>query len=119
MAAGVALYTAAGALPDSESGKVKTAGPGEYWEFLGFGYRDALRRWQRDKNLTYFTWCRWFLLNLDTDRGLRIIDEYMQEYIRYAVTGRHYKGNYRIDYETLKNWGDRSLVHEFWEGRKG
>ena len=41
MAAGVALYTAAGALPDSESGKVKTAGPGEYWEFLGFGYRDG------------------------------------------------------------------------------
>lgn len=148
--------------------KVKTAGPGEYWEFLGFGYRDgqidlsegtirktkakirrkadALRRWQRDKNLTSdkaaiglihamnrkfygsaeegkaqendFTWCRWFLPNLDTDKGLRIIDEYMQEYIRYTVTGRHYKGNYRIGYETLKKWGYRSLVHEFWEGRK-
>ena len=148
--------------------KARIAAPGEYWEFLGFGYRkgqidlsentirktkakirrkaDALRRWQRSRQLTpdkaaiglihsmnckfygnkegrepqedEFTWCRWFLPNLTTDRGLRIIDEYMQEYIRYAVTGRHYKGNYRISYETLKQWGYRSLVHEFWERRK-
>lgn len=144
--------------------KARIAGPGEYWEFLGFGYRngqidlsdntvrktkakikrkaDALRRWQRKKALPpdkaaiglihamnrkfygsaaerencedEFTWCRWFLPNLTTDRGLREIDEYLQDYIRYAVTGRHYKGNYRIRYDTLKQWGYRSLVHEFW-----
>ncbi len=146
--------------------KVKVAAPGEYWDFLGFGYRgggldlsdntirktkgrirrkaEALRRWQRKKGLTAdkaaiglihamnrkfygssadeepedeFTWSRWFFGSLTTDRGLKEIDAYLQEYIRYAVTGRHYKGNYRIPYEQLKAWGYRSLVHEFWEGR--
>lgn len=146
--------------------KVLIAAPGEYWDFLGFGYRDggldlsdntirktkarirrkaeALRRWQRKKGLSAdkaaiglihamnrkffggsagegseddFTWSRWFFGSLTTDRGLKEIDAYLQEYIRYAVTGRHYKGNYRITYEQMKAWGYRSLVHEFWESR--
>ncbi|MBQ8327192.1 MAG: group II intron reverse transcriptase domain-containing protein [Lachnospiraceae bacterium] len=62
-----------------------------------------------------FTWSRWFFPNLTTDAGLKIIDQYLQEYIRYTVTGRHYKGNYRIKYETLKEWGYRSLVHEYYK----
>ena len=65
-----------------------------------------------------FTWSRWFFPNLTTDAGLRIIDDYLQEYIRYTVTGRHYKGNYRIRYETLKEWGYRSLVHEYYNQHK-
>lgn len=104
---------------------------------------DALRRWQRKKGLSgekaaigfiramnykfygegdgegdEFTWSRWFFPNLTTDAGLREIDRYMQEYIRYTVTGRHYKGNYRISYEKLKEWGYRSLVHEYYGSRK-
>ncbi|MDE5952451.1 MAG: hypothetical protein K2H12_12855, partial [Acetatifactor sp.] len=59
-----------------------------------------------------FTWSRWFFPLLTTDRGLREIDAYMQEYIRYTVTGRHYKGNYRISYGQLQSWGYVSLVHE-------
>ncbi len=153
--------------------KVHISKPGEVWEFLGFCYRngdidlsdttimkmkakikrkaDALRRWQRKKNLSSekaaigfiramnqkfygsdldsadndnipighndFTWSRWFFPNLTTDTGLRIIDDYLQKYIRYTVTGRHYKGNYRIRYETLKDWGYRSLVHEYYKFR--
>lgn len=65
-----------------------------------------------------FTWSRWFFPNLTTDRGLKIIDTYFQEYIRYTVTGRHYKGNYRISYEQLKDWGYRSLVHEYYKNRE-
>lgn len=65
-----------------------------------------------------FTWSRWFFPNLTTDKGLKTIDTYLTEYIRYTVTGRHYKGNYRIRYETLKEWGYRSLVHEYYEFRK-
>lgn len=61
-----------------------------------------------------FTWSRWFFPHLTVDTGLKTIDAYFQEYIRYAVTGRHYKGNYRIRYETLKEWGYRSLVHEYY-----
>ncbi len=105
---------------------------------------ETLRRWQRKKGLSgdkaaigliramnqkfygarkpseefqevsAFTWSRWFLPNLTVDTDLKEIDTYFQEYIRYAVTGRHYKGNYRIRYEQLKAWGYRSLVHEFY-----
>ncbi len=64
-----------------------------------------------------FTWSRWFFPNHTTDKGLKELDSYLQEYIRYAVTGRHYKGNYRIRYESLKKWGYRSLVHEYYAGR--
>ena len=62
-----------------------------------------------------FTWSRWFFGNLNTDKGLKEIDAYMQEYIRYTVTGRHYKGNYRIKYDKLKQWGYKSLVHEYYK----
>ncbi|MBD5546818.1 MAG: hypothetical protein HDQ97_05415 [Lachnospiraceae bacterium] len=108
---------------------------------------EALRRWQRSKELSgekaavgfiramnrkfygggsmedavwdEFTWNKWFFPNLTVDAGLKAIDAYMQEYIRYTVTGRHYKGNYRIRYETMKEWGYRSLVHEYyrWKSR--
>lgn len=64
-----------------------------------------------------FTWSRWFFPNLTVDDGLRTIDAYLQEYIRYTVTGRHYKGNYRIPYEQLKAWGYQSLVHEFYRSK--
>lgn len=134
--------------------------PGEPWEFLGFSYQngefdlskntmrkikgkikrkaDALRRWQRKKELTPdkaaigfiramnrkfygyedsddFTWNRWFFPYLTVDTGLREVDHYMQQYIRYIITGRHYKGNYRITYEQMKAWGYRSLVHEYYK----
>lgn len=98
---------------------------------------DALRRWRRKKGLSPdkaaigfvramnrkfyggegrddFTWSRWFFPNLTVDHGLKEIDKFMQDYIRYTVTGRHYKGNYRITYQQLKEWGYRSLVHEYY-----
>lgn len=102
----------------------------------------ALRRWQHKKELsgdraakgfikamnrkfydkgdgTEFSWSRWFFPCLTTDEGLKEIDAYMQQYIRYCVTGRHYKGNYRIPYEQMKEWGYRSLVHEYYAKKSG
>lgn len=102
----------------------------------------ALRRWQQKKDLpgdraakgfvkamnrkffdngegTEFSWSRWFFPCLTTDEGLKEIDAYMQQYIRYCVTGRHYKGNYRITYEQMKDWGYRSLVHEYYTNKSG
>lgn len=103
---------------------------------------EALRRWQRRKALspekaaiglihamnrkfygpeeqdTDFTWSRWFFPCLTSDAGLKELDAYFQQYIRYAVTGRHYKGNFRIRYETLKKWGYRSLVHAYYESHR-
>ncbi len=143
--------------------KVSEKAPGEKLEFLGFSYErgkldlsdntkrkikgkikrkaDALRRWQRKKNLApekaaigfinamnkkffgygdedEFTWERWFFPNLTVTDGLKEIDHYMQQYIRYCVTGRHYKGNYRITYEQMKEWGYKNLVHAYYEWHK-
>lgn len=103
---------------------------------------DALRRWQRKKGLSSdkaaigfiramnrnffgvddvhdFTWNRWFFPNITEDTGLKEIDAYMQEYIRYIITGRHYKGNYRITYDQIKAWGYRNLVNEYYKFKKG
>lgn len=102
----------------------------------------ALRRWQNKKQVsgeraakgfikamnrkfydstdgTDFSWSRWFFPCLTTEAGLKELDAYMQQYIRYCVTGRHYKGNYRITYEQIKEWGYRSLVHEYYCMKRG
>lgn len=105
---------------------------------------NSLRRWARKKNLPKkkaaigfintmnykfyggddkdiydeFTWSKWFFPNITTDNGLKIIDKYMQEYIRYICTGRHYKGNYKITYEDIKSMGYRSLVNEYYKPKK-
>ncbi len=102
----------------------------------------ALRRWSEEKKLPpergakgfiramnrklfsadgkEFSWSRWFFPLLTTDKSLKELDAFLQQYIRYCVTGRHYKGNYRIRYETLKSWGYKSLVHEWWAyGKEG
>lgn len=102
---------------------------------------EALRRWQRKKGLApekaaiglihtmnrkfygadnaedEFTWNRWFFPCLTVDTGLKELDAYLLQYIRYAATGRHYKGGFRIRYETVKSWGYRSLVHAYYESR--
>lgn len=80
-------------------------------KFFGGSHRDPS---PQEAPSDDFTWCRWFFPNLTTDAGLKEIDACMQQYIRYCVTGRHYKGNYRIRYETMKQWGYRSLVHEYY-----
>ena len=102
----------------------------------------ALRRWALEKKLppergakgfitamnhklytrsedNAFSWSRWFFPLITTDESLKELDAYMQQYVRWCVSGRHYKGNYRISYETVKSWGYKSLVHEYHAGHKG
>ena len=62
-----------------------------------------------------FTWSRWFFPVLTTDRGLHTIDEYFVNELRYIYSGRHYKGNYNVSYEHLKELGYRSLVNEYYK----
>lgn len=59
------------------------------------------------------TWSRWYFPLLTTDRSLHRLDQYMQECIRYIASGRHTKGNYRLRYETMKEWGYCSLVNRY------
>lgn len=61
-----------------------------------------------------FTWSRWFFPVLTTSEGLKELDAYLIQYIRYLSSGRHYKGNYRITYDYIKELGFRSLVHEYY-----
>ena len=60
------------------------------------------------------SWSRWFFPVITRADGLRDIDRYLQQYLRYLSTGRHTKTNYRLRYPTLKSLGYRSLVHEFY-----
>ena len=67
--------------------------------------------------VTEFSWSRWFFPVITTDAGLGEIDKYMQEYIRYCITGRHNKCNYKVTYDDLKNLGYRNLVHEWYKSK--
>ncbi len=64
------------------------------------------------------TWTRWFFPMLTTDAGLKEMDAYMQEYLRYLNTGSFGKRNYKITYKMLKSWGYESLVHAYYRGRE-
>lgn len=64
------------------------------------------------------TWSRWFFPLINTDKGLKIVDEYLQQYLRYLSTGKHNKSNYRIRYKELKNCNYRSLVNEYYKFRE-
>ena len=64
------------------------------------------------------TWSRWFFPVINRTEGLKEIDHYLQQNLRYLSTGKHGKTNYRMDYETLKKLGYRSLVNEFYKSQK-
>ena len=61
------------------------------------------------------SWSRWFFPVINQADGLREIDHYLQQYIRFLGTGRHCKANYKTDYTQLKRLGYRSLVNEFYK----
>ena len=60
------------------------------------------------------SWSRWFFPVINRTEGLKEIDQYLQQYLRYLSTGKHTKANYRVRYADLKALGYRSLVHEFY-----
>ena len=64
-----------------------------------------------------FSWSRWFFPIINTDSGLKEIDRYLIKYVRFLYKGRHYKGNYRIQYNDIKSLGFRPLVAEFYSGK--
>lgn len=60
------------------------------------------------------SWSRWFFPVINRTEGLKEIDGYLQQYLRYLSTGRHTKTNYQVRYKDLKALGYRSLVHEYY-----
>lgn len=77
------------------------------------------RKFYDDTDENKFTWSRWFFPVLTTDAGLKEMDAYLIQYIRYLYSGRHYKGNYRVTYEDIKALGFRSLVNEYYKNEDG
>jgi hypothetical protein len=61
------------------------------------------------------TWSRWFFPVINQTEGLKEIDHYLQQNIRFLNTGRHNKINYKVDYERLKELGYKSLVNEYYK----
>ena len=61
------------------------------------------------------TWSRWFFPVINQTDGLKEIDHYLQQNIRFLSTGKHNKTNYKTDYAQLKQLGYRSLVNEYYK----
>lgn len=70
-------------------------------------------KFYREMNTKSLTWSKWFFPVLNTHDSLKIIDDYLIQYLRYISTGRFSKKNYNVTYERLKELGFRSLVNEF------
>ena len=62
------------------------------------------------------SWKYWYFPTINTSSRLKEIDQYFQQEIRYMVTGKHNKRNFRkVPYQTLKDCHYRSLVHEYYQ----
>lgn len=61
------------------------------------------------------TWCRWYFPVITTDTSLHILDDYMLQNIRHIATGKYTKANYNLKYETIKEYGFKSLVHSYYK----
>ena len=61
------------------------------------------------------TWSRWFFPVITQTNGLKEIDHYLQQNIRFLGTGKHNKTNYKTDYTQLKALGYKSLVNEYYK----
>ena len=66
-------------------------------------------------NTNELTWCLWYFPIINTDEGLKEIDNYMQQELRYIATGKHSKKNYNIRYKELKELGYKPLVSEYYK----
>ena len=72
------------------------------------------RKFFEPDDIQTLTWSRWFFPLINSTDGLKEIDHYLQDNIRFLATGKHNKANYRIRYQHLKSFGYRSLVHEYY-----
>ena len=50
--------------------------------------------------------------------GLREVDHYLQQSIRFFATDRRTNAQYRLPYYTMRELGYKSLVHEYYKQHK-
>lgn len=68
-----------------------------------------------DDDTESLTWSRWFFPVINKTDGLKEIDHYLQQNIRFLGTGKYSKVNFKTDYAKLKQLGYRSLVNEYYK----
>ena len=73
------------------------------------------RKFYEDNHANELTWSRWFFPMITTSEGIKKIDNYLLQYLRFLSTGRHCKQNYNVRYNTLKELGFKSLVNEYYK----
>ena len=101
----------------------------------------ALVRWKRRKNATgeraarafikhfdkklyandaknEITWSRWYFPVITTANGLKEIDEYAQQCLRYIVTEKQNKSKYAFTYDEMKALGYTTLVNNYYKYKK-
>ncbi len=60
-------------------------------------------------------WSKWYFPLINTDRSLKIIDKFIQERMRYAITGHFRKLNYsKVPYHLLKSLGYKTLTNSYY-----
>ena len=82
----------------------------------------ALKRTIKKFNRKFFItknnsicWSTWYFSYINTKDSLKKIDKYYQDNLRYIVTGKHNKKNFKkVPYKYLKQLGYRSLVNEYY-----
>jgi hypothetical protein len=66
-----------------------------------------------------FCWAQWFFPMINTCESLKAIDKFVQDKMRYAVTGRYSKMNFRaMPYDRLKSLGYVPLVTAYYKFKK-
>lgn len=74
----------------------------------------------REGEQTRFYWSRWFFPVMDHSIHLKELDGYIQEKLRYVITGKYNRTNFKkVPYSLLKELGYRSLVSEYYRFRQG
>ncbi|MBQ7595184.1 MAG: hypothetical protein IJU45_00805 [Clostridia bacterium] len=64
------------------------------------------------------TWCRWYFPVITTSEGLKEIDSYMQQCIRYIATSKQNKKKYDFRYSDMKKLGYKTLVNSYYKFRE-
>lgn len=73
------------------------------------------KKFYNNTDIHDMTWSRWYFPLITTDKSLKVIDQYMQECIRYIATETHTKSQYSFRYSQMKELGYQSLVNNWYK----
>ena len=82
---------------------------------IGAMNRKINKKFYGMNNNNELTWQLWYFPIINTTKGIHEIDLYVQQTLRYIVTGKYNKKNYNITYAKLKELGYRPLVSEYYK----